>query len=142
MTGFVLKLPCKRHAFPLFCRSYRCLALLYWRMFRLKRDHAVKYSKALIDYFKVPASKRAPWLRVQSSLSLTARSERPHPAHCTEAEPAISVLQNHPIHDTLGLGRLGEWALRAQLMRPPAFLSLSLRPVNKECLVIHHHHPQ
>ncbi|KAM5182011.1 AF4/FMR2 family member 3 [Mantella aurantiaca] len=31
---------------------YRCLALLYWRMFCLKRDHAVKYSKALIDYFK------------------------------------------------------------------------------------------
>ncbi|XP_018418386.1 PREDICTED: AF4/FMR2 family member 3-like [Nanorana parkeri] len=31
---------------------YRCLALLYWRMFRLKRDHAVKYSKALINYFK------------------------------------------------------------------------------------------
>uniref|UniRef100_A0A8C6YEL1 ALF transcription elongation factor 3 n=1 Tax=Naja naja TaxID=35670 RepID=A0A8C6YEL1_NAJNA len=31
---------------------YRCLALLYWRMFRLKRDHAVKYSKALIEYFK------------------------------------------------------------------------------------------
>ncbi|XP_053561431.1 AF4/FMR2 family member 3 [Bombina bombina] len=31
---------------------YRCLALLYWRMFRLKKDHAVKYSKALIDYFK------------------------------------------------------------------------------------------
>ncbi|KAB1256970.1 AF4/FMR2 family member 3 [Camelus dromedarius] len=34
---------------------YRCLALLYWRMFRLKRDHAVKYSKALIDYFKEPS---------------------------------------------------------------------------------------
>uniref|UniRef100_H0ZIH9 ALF transcription elongation factor 3 n=1 Tax=Taeniopygia guttata TaxID=59729 RepID=H0ZIH9_TAEGU len=31
---------------------YRCLALLYWRMFRLKRDHVVKYSKALIEYFK------------------------------------------------------------------------------------------
>ncbi|XP_039196513.1 AF4/FMR2 family member 3-like [Crotalus tigris] len=31
---------------------YRCLALLYWKMFRLKRDHAVKYSKALIEYFK------------------------------------------------------------------------------------------
>ncbi|XP_062982343.1 AF4/FMR2 family member 3 [Elgaria multicarinata webbii] len=31
---------------------YRCLALLYWRMFRLKRDHAVKYSKALTEYFK------------------------------------------------------------------------------------------
>ncbi|KAJ1118401.1 hypothetical protein NDU88_006592 [Pleurodeles waltl] len=34
---------------------YRCLALLYWRMFRLKRHHAVKYSKALIDYFKSSA---------------------------------------------------------------------------------------
>uniref|UniRef100_UPI00398E3ABF AF4/FMR2 family member 3-like n=1 Tax=Pristiophorus japonicus TaxID=55135 RepID=UPI00398E3ABF len=31
---------------------YRCLALLYWRMFRLKRDNAVKYSRALINYFK------------------------------------------------------------------------------------------
>ncbi|KAM3862317.1 uncharacterized protein aff3 [Diretmus argenteus] len=31
---------------------FRCLALLYWQMFRLKKDHAVKYSKALLDYFK------------------------------------------------------------------------------------------
>ncbi|XP_036401398.1 AF4/FMR2 family member 3-like [Megalops cyprinoides] len=31
---------------------FRCLALLYWRMFRLKKDHAIKYSKALLDYFK------------------------------------------------------------------------------------------
>ena len=41
------------HSFVSSSCSYRCLALLYWRMFRLKRDHAVKYSKALIDYFKV-----------------------------------------------------------------------------------------
>ncbi|XP_049990720.1 AF4/FMR2 family member 3 isoform X3 [Alexandromys fortis] len=43
---------------------YRCLALLYWRMFRLKRDHAVKYSKALIDYFKnssKTAQAPSPW---------------------------------------------------------------------------------
>ncbi|XP_075836496.1 AF4/FMR2 family member 3 isoform X3 [Microtus pennsylvanicus] len=43
---------------------YRCLALLYWRMFRLKRDHAVKYSKALIDYFKnssKAAQAPSPW---------------------------------------------------------------------------------
>uniref|UniRef100_A0A8D0GX81 ALF transcription elongation factor 3 n=1 Tax=Sphenodon punctatus TaxID=8508 RepID=A0A8D0GX81_SPHPU len=43
---------------------YRCLALLYWRMFRLKRDHAVKYSKALIDYFKnssKAAQTPSPW---------------------------------------------------------------------------------
>ncbi|MBN3318457.1 AFF3 protein, partial [Atractosteus spatula] len=31
---------------------FRCLALLYWRMFRLKKDHAMRYSKALLDYFK------------------------------------------------------------------------------------------
>ncbi|XP_048855347.1 AF4/FMR2 family member 3 isoform X16 [Brienomyrus brachyistius] len=31
---------------------FRCLALLYWRMFRLKKDHALKYSKVLLDYFK------------------------------------------------------------------------------------------
>ncbi|TSV41620.1 AF4/FMR2 family member 3 [Bagarius yarrelli] len=31
---------------------FRCLALLYWQMFRLKKDHALKYSKALTDYFK------------------------------------------------------------------------------------------
>ncbi|XP_056436392.1 AF4/FMR2 family member 3 [Gadus chalcogrammus] len=39
---------------------FRCLALLYWQMFRLKKDHALKYSKALLDYFKsspkVPAT--------------------------------------------------------------------------------------
>lgn len=33
--------------------SFRCLALLYWQMFRLKKDHALKYSKVLMDYFKV-----------------------------------------------------------------------------------------
>ncbi|KAM9449201.1 LOW QUALITY PROTEIN: uncharacterized protein ACWYII_013808 [Salvelinus alpinus] len=31
---------------------FRCLALLYWQMFRLKKDQAMKYSKALLDYFK------------------------------------------------------------------------------------------
>lgn len=33
--------------------SFRCLALLYWQMFRLKKDHALKYSKVLLDFFKV-----------------------------------------------------------------------------------------
>ncbi|TNN04365.1 hypothetical protein fugu_001394 [Takifugu bimaculatus] len=33
---------------------FRCLALLYWQMFRLKKDHALKYSKVLLDYFKSP----------------------------------------------------------------------------------------
>nr|XP_057937092.1 AF4/FMR2 family member 4 isoform X3 [Doryrhamphus excisus] len=31
---------------------FRCLALLYWQMFRLKKDHALKYSKVLLNYFK------------------------------------------------------------------------------------------
>ncbi|KAA0715852.1 AF4/FMR2 family member 3 [Triplophysa tibetana] len=31
---------------------FRCLALLYWQMFRLKKDHALKYSKVLLDFFK------------------------------------------------------------------------------------------
>ncbi|KAJ8350325.1 hypothetical protein SKAU_G00254550 [Synaphobranchus kaupii] len=31
---------------------FRCLALLYWRMFRLKKDHAIKCSNTLLEYFK------------------------------------------------------------------------------------------
>uniref|UniRef100_A0A3B5AIR8 AF4/FMR2 C-terminal homology domain-containing protein n=1 Tax=Stegastes partitus TaxID=144197 RepID=A0A3B5AIR8_9TELE len=31
----------------------RCLSLLYLRMFHLKKDHAVKYSRSLMEYFKV-----------------------------------------------------------------------------------------
>ncbi|XP_072127148.1 AF4/FMR2 family member 2 isoform X4 [Mobula birostris] len=31
---------------------YRCLSLLYLRMFRLKKDHAMKYSRSLMEYFK------------------------------------------------------------------------------------------
>ncbi|XP_041845689.1 LOW QUALITY PROTEIN: AF4/FMR2 family member 3 [Melanotaenia boesemani] len=40
----------------------RCLSLLYLRMFHLKKDHAVKYSRSLMDYFKNSAktSQQAP----------------------------------------------------------------------------------
>ncbi|XP_053555126.1 AF4/FMR2 family member 2 [Bombina bombina] len=31
---------------------YRCLSLLYLRMFKLKKDHAMKYSRSLMEYFK------------------------------------------------------------------------------------------
>lgn len=44
--------------FGLFLHSFRCLALLYWQMFRLKKDHALKYSKVLLDYFKVCLEKK------------------------------------------------------------------------------------
>lgn len=36
--------------------SYRCLSLLYLRMFKLKKDHAMKYSRSLMEYFKVTVS--------------------------------------------------------------------------------------
>ncbi|XP_059534569.1 AF4/FMR2 family member 2 [Myotis daubentonii] len=36
---------------------YRCLSLLYLRMFKLKKDHAMKYSRSLMEYFKQNASK-------------------------------------------------------------------------------------
>lgn len=42
--------------------SFRCLALLYWQMFRLKKDHALKYSKVLLDYFKVGSERNKQWL--------------------------------------------------------------------------------
>uniref|UniRef100_A0A8C3A991 AF4/FMR2 family, member 2 n=1 Tax=Cyclopterus lumpus TaxID=8103 RepID=A0A8C3A991_CYCLU len=44
----------------------RCLSLLYLRMFHLKKDHAVKYSRSLMEYFKVNSAKSShqapsPW---------------------------------------------------------------------------------
>ncbi|KAI1884973.1 hypothetical protein AGOR_G00215410 [Albula goreensis] len=40
---------------------YRCLSLLYLRMFKLKKDHAMKYSRSLMEYFKNSAkSSQAP----------------------------------------------------------------------------------
>ncbi|KAJ8338584.1 hypothetical protein SKAU_G00375500 [Synaphobranchus kaupii] len=40
---------------------YRCLSLLYFRMFKLKKDHAMKYSRSLMEYFKNSAkSSQAP----------------------------------------------------------------------------------
>uniref|UniRef100_A0A8C1ZMC9 AF4/FMR2 family, member 2 n=1 Tax=Cyprinus carpio TaxID=7962 RepID=A0A8C1ZMC9_CYPCA len=39
----------------------RCLSLLYLRMFKLKKDHAMKYSRSLMEYFKNSAkSSQAP----------------------------------------------------------------------------------
>ncbi|XP_072306436.1 AF4/FMR2 family member 2 [Eucyclogobius newberryi] len=42
---------------------HRCLSLLYLRMFQLKKDHALKYSRTLMEYFKNSAkgSQQSPW---------------------------------------------------------------------------------
>uniref|UniRef100_A0A4W3GAW1 ALF transcription elongation factor 3 n=1 Tax=Callorhinchus milii TaxID=7868 RepID=A0A4W3GAW1_CALMI len=69
---------------------YRCLALLYWRMFRLKRDNAVKYSKALIDYFKGSSKTgqaSSPWVGSHGSSSST-----------TASSPSSTINIPHRIH--------------------------------------------
>ncbi|XP_016282184.1 AF4/FMR2 family member 2 isoform X2 [Monodelphis domestica] len=66
---------------------YRCLSLLYLRMFKLKRDHAMKYSRSLMEYFKT-SSKAAqiPWgnygksAEVMSPLSLSPSSSNALPS--------------------------------------------------------------
>ncbi|XP_052049030.1 AF4/FMR2 family member 3 isoform X4 [Apodemus sylvaticus] len=73
---------------------YRCLALLYWRMFRLKRDHAVKYSKALIDYFKnssKAAQAPSPWgSSGKSTGSPSPMSPNPSPASSVGSQGSLS----------------------------------------------------
>lgn len=49
---FVLLFCIKRCTYFLL-HSNRCLSLLYLRMFKLKKDHAMKYSRSLMEYFKV-----------------------------------------------------------------------------------------
>ncbi|XP_069492795.1 AF4/FMR2 family member 3 [Ambystoma mexicanum] len=73
---------------------YRCLALLYWRMFRLKRDHAVKYSKALIDYFKTSAKAAkasSPWgANGKSTGTPSPLSPSPSPVSSTGSQGSVS----------------------------------------------------
>ncbi|XP_074210701.1 AF4/FMR2 family member 3 isoform X2 [Camelus bactrianus] len=73
---------------------YRCLALLYWRMFRLKRDHAVKYSKALIDYFKnssKAAQAPSPWgASGKSTGTPSPMSPNPSPTNSVGSQGSLS----------------------------------------------------
>ncbi|XP_036915171.1 AF4/FMR2 family member 2 [Sturnira hondurensis] len=46
---------------------YRCLSLLYLRMFKLKKDHAMKYSRSLMEYFKPVADYGQPCVKGESS---------------------------------------------------------------------------
>ncbi|KAM9585468.1 AF4/FMR2 family member 3 [Trichechus inunguis] len=74
---------------------YRCLALLYWRMFRLKRDHAVKYSKALIDYFKnssKAAQAPSPWgASGKSTGTPSPMSPNPSPTSSVGSQGSLST---------------------------------------------------
>ncbi|KAL4656943.1 AF4/FMR2 family member 3 [Arapaima gigas] len=77
---------------------FRCLALLYWRMFRLKKDHAIKYSKALLEYFKSsPKASQAPWT---TSVKSTGTSPSPLNLLGPQAgsSPSALVTIPHRIH--------------------------------------------
>uniref|UniRef100_A0A8D2Q2N1 AF4/FMR2 family member 2 n=1 Tax=Varanus komodoensis TaxID=61221 RepID=A0A8D2Q2N1_VARKO len=53
---------------------YRCLSLLYLRMFKLKKDHAMKYSRSLMEYFKNSSKVSqapSPWGETPSPMSLS-----------------------------------------------------------------------
>ncbi|KAG8508817.1 AF4/FMR2 family member 2 [Galemys pyrenaicus] len=50
---------------------YRCLSLLYLRMFKLKKDHAMKYSRSLMEYFKVTLTQ----VTMHASLNLHSRMQ-------------------------------------------------------------------
>ncbi|XP_077473818.1 uncharacterized protein aff3 [Stigmatopora argus] len=66
---------------------FRCLALLYWQMFRLKKDHALKYSKVLLDYFKT-SSKVPSMTSCWNDAGKDAGGPRPHP-HLPDATKHI-----------------------------------------------------
>ncbi|XP_062312196.1 AF4/FMR2 family member 3 [Osmerus eperlanus] len=85
---------------------FRCLALLYWQMFRLKKDHALKYSKALMDYFK--SSPKVPttpplWNDCGKATGGPPASLSPNHSHLvlgphTGSSPATLVSIPHRIH--------------------------------------------
>ncbi|KAK7921766.1 hypothetical protein WMY93_008668 [Mugilogobius chulae] len=60
----------------------RCLSLLYLRMFQLKKDHALKYSRSLMEYFKNSSkgSQQSPW-RTNAKVN-GAPSPSPQPLPC------------------------------------------------------------
>ncbi|CAG05790.1 unnamed protein product, partial [Tetraodon nigroviridis] len=69
---------------------FRCLALLYWQMFRLKKDHALKYSKVLLDYFKVGSERNKQGAgRPPSSLSPKHSRQGSH----RSVSPLVSIPQ-------------------------------------------------
>ncbi|XP_052596400.1 AF4/FMR2 family member 2 isoform X4 [Peromyscus californicus insignis] len=74
---------------------YRCLSLLYLRMFKLKKDHAMKYSRSLMEYFKQNASKVAqipsPWVGNEKNT--------PSPVSLNNVSPinAIGNCNNGPV---------------------------------------------
>lgn len=81
--------------------SFRCLALLYWQMFRLKKDHALKYSKVLLDYFKVCLRKdllEIPFIHVQHQSCVyvcVQISSYRHTHVCTHAHTRTHVCCTH-----------------------------------------------
>ncbi|KAJ8253479.1 hypothetical protein GJAV_G00213400 [Gymnothorax javanicus] len=75
---------------------FRCLALLYWRMFRLKKDQAIKCSSTLLEYFKSTSSSilpPPPWNATGKDSGIPSSSNPSPPAHCS---PSASI--SIPVH--------------------------------------------
>uniref|UniRef100_A0A3Q2TTL2 AF4/FMR2 family, member 2 n=1 Tax=Fundulus heteroclitus TaxID=8078 RepID=A0A3Q2TTL2_FUNHE len=71
----------------------RCLSLLYLRMFHLKKDHAVKYSRSLMEYFKVTIERTQLDTEVNGTPSPLSLS--PSPASGSSGSVAIPQRIHH-----------------------------------------------
>ncbi|KAJ4933644.1 hypothetical protein JOQ06_030468 [Pogonophryne albipinna] len=78
---------------------FRCLALLYWQMFRLKKDHALKYSKVLLDYFKssskVPSTPPPGWSDSGKGAGGPPDSLSPNGKHLSRGSNGGSAFPSH-----------------------------------------------
>ncbi|KAK5890124.1 hypothetical protein CesoFtcFv8_013685 [Champsocephalus esox] len=78
---------------------FRCLALLYWQMFRLKKDHALKYSKVLLDYFKssskVPSTPPPGWSDSGKGAGGPPDSLSPNSKHLSRGSNGGSAFPSH-----------------------------------------------
>ncbi|KAF3843411.1 hypothetical protein F7725_002260 [Dissostichus mawsoni] len=78
---------------------FRCLALLYWQMFRLKKDHALKYSKVLLDYFKsspkVPSTPPTGWSDSGKGAGGPPDSLSPNGKHLSRGSNGGSAFPSH-----------------------------------------------
>ncbi|XP_035248477.1 AF4/FMR2 family member 3 isoform X3 [Anguilla anguilla] len=75
---------------------FRCLALLYWRMFRLKKDHAIKCSSALLEYFKSTPNSfltPPPWNATGKDSGVPSSTNPSPPLHCSPSA-SISIPQH------------------------------------------------
>ncbi|XP_069749595.1 AF4/FMR2 family member 2 isoform X2 [Narcine bancroftii] len=80
---------------------YRCLSLLYLRMFRLKKEHAMKYSRSLMEYFKNHLRKALVITPAEDRLEMLQRVPRKPRKLRLLGEPMERTLYNLAVHSQL-----------------------------------------